>query len=40
MDWMYISKDAKDLILKMLNKDPTKRITAKEAYEHAWMKKH
>ncbi|XP_020237356.1 calcium-dependent protein kinase 29 isoform X2 [Cajanus cajan] len=36
--WPSISAAAKDLIRKMLNYDPKKRITAAEALEHPWMK--
>ncbi|XP_044480242.1 calcium-dependent protein kinase 29-like [Mangifera indica] len=36
--WPTISPSAKDLIRKMLNKDPRKRITAAEALEHPWLK--
>lgn len=33
-----VTDDAKDLISKMLEYDPTKRITAAEALEHVWIK--
>ncbi|KAK7321816.1 hypothetical protein VNO77_32789 [Canavalia gladiata] len=36
--WPSISSAAKDLIRKMLNYDPKKRLTASEALEHPWMK--
>ncbi|KAF5739323.1 hypothetical protein HS088_TW12G00528 [Tripterygium wilfordii] len=36
--WPSISSLAKDLIKKMLTKDPKKRITAAEALEHPWLK--
>lgn len=36
--WPSISGQAKDLIRKMLTKDPKKRITAAEALEHPWLK--
>ncbi|KAM6543647.1 hypothetical protein CsatB_008094 [Cannabis sativa] len=36
--WPTISASAKDLIAKMLERDPTKRITAAEAIEHSWLK--
>ncbi|KAM7521256.1 hypothetical protein LguiB_020218 [Lonicera macranthoides] len=36
--WPSISAGAKDLIKKMLTKDPKKRITAAQALEHAWLK--
>ena len=36
--WNYISKNAKDLLKKMLTYDPKKRISAAEAYQHEWFK--
>ncbi|KAG8632284.1 calcium-dependent protein kinase 29 isoform X2 [Manihot esculenta] len=36
--WPEISSPAKDLIRKMLTKDPRKRITAAQALEHPWLK--
>ncbi|KAJ6411963.1 hypothetical protein OIU84_005098 [Salix udensis] len=36
--WPKISASAKDLIKKMLTRDPKSRITASEALEHPWMK--
>ncbi|KAF3321165.1 calcium-dependent protein kinase 29 [Carex littledalei] len=36
--WPSISESAKDLLRKMLTKDPKKRITAAEALEHPWLK--
>ncbi|KAK1416462.1 hypothetical protein QVD17_32253 [Tagetes erecta] len=36
--WPSISDSAKDLISKMLTKDPKKRITADKALEHPWLK--
>ena len=36
--WSKISKEAIDLIQKMLEKDPQKRISAKEALSHDWFK--
>ena len=36
-DWSEVSNEAKDLIRKMLEKDPKKRISAKESYEHPWV---
>lgn len=32
-----LSEGAKDLIRKMLVKDPTQRISAAEALQHSWM---
>ncbi|KAI6688400.1 hypothetical protein NL676_025228 [Syzygium grande] len=36
--WPSISASAKDLISKMLMRDPKKRITAAEALEHPWLR--
>ena len=36
-DWGRVSSQAKDLVEKMLQKDPSKRITAKEALQHPWL---
>ena len=36
-DWLKISDDAKTLIKKMLNLNPEKRISAKEAYQDGWV---
>ncbi|KAK9714980.1 hypothetical protein RND81_06G135200 [Saponaria officinalis] len=36
--WPSISNSAKDLVRKMLNPDPKKRITPEEVLEHPWMK--
>ncbi|KAK8683703.1 hypothetical protein V6N13_039754 [Hibiscus sabdariffa] len=36
--WPSISEGAKDLIRKMLARDPKQRITSAEALDHPWMK--
>lgn len=36
-EWANVSKEAKDIISKMLTVDPLKRITAKEALNHPWF---
>nr|CAB3485410.1 unnamed protein product [Digitaria exilis] len=36
--WPSISESAKDLIRKMLHRDPQKRITAAQALGHPWLK--
>ncbi|CAH2078317.1 unnamed protein product [Thlaspi arvense] len=35
--WPSISESAKDLVRKMLTKDPKKRISAAQALEHPWI---
>jgi calcium-dependent protein kinase len=37
-DWTTVSKEAKDLVSKMLEKDPEKRISAEECSKHMWFK--
>ena len=39
-DWLCVSDSAKDLICKMLTKDPRRRISAAEAYMHPWIQDH
>ncbi|KAL4539394.1 hypothetical protein Ndes2437B_g02227 [Nannochloris sp. 'desiccata'] len=36
--WDGISDEAKDFVKMLLNKDPTKRPTAKEALKHPWLR--
>ena len=36
----YISKDAQDLLEKILNKDPEKRLTCSEILNHPWLKQN
>jgi len=36
--WDNVSDEAKDLINRLLTVDPKKRLTAKEALEHDWIK--
>ena len=37
-DWKNVSKEVKDLINKCLERDTSKRITAKQALDHTWIK--
>ena len=37
-EWEIVSKEAKDLIKKLIAK-PEKRLSAQEALEHKWMRK-
>ena len=38
--WRGVSQTARSLIRKMLQTDPTKRITASEILEHEWVRRH
>jgi serine/threonine protein kinase len=38
-DWTVISDEAKDLITKMLVKDPSQRISVVACLEHPWFEK-
>lgn len=38
--WEHISDEAKDLILKMLNRYPKLRITFEDCLEHKWFELH
>jgi len=38
-DWKDVSTEAKDMIKGLIAVDPAKRLTAKQALEHAWFKK-
>lgn len=35
--WAGVSEEGKDLISKLLVKDPAKRITIKEVLDHRWI---
>ena len=37
-DWKTVSAEAKDLVTKMLCKDPEKRIIADDCSQHPWFK--
>lgn len=39
-EWEDISDDAKDLVKKMLEYDPSKRISANDALQHKWIRTH
>lgn len=38
-EWQYGDADFRDLVGKMTNLDPARRITAREALEHPWFGK-
>lgn len=35
--WEYVDPEFRDLVGKMTNLDPTRRITARQALEHSWF---
>lgn len=37
-EWDDISAEAKDLVKRMLEYDPSKRISAADALQHKWIK--
>jgi serine/threonine protein kinase len=37
--WKSVSKDAKDIIKRLLVADPSKRMTCEELLAHDWIKK-
>ncbi|KAJ9196655.1 hypothetical protein DTO164E3_6185 [Paecilomyces variotii] len=37
--WSYVEPELRDLVGKMTNLDPTKRINAREALQHRWFRK-
>ncbi len=39
--WSYpLSKDCKDLITNLMSKDPQKRFSIREIFEHPWIAKY
>lgn len=38
--WTSIDKEAKELLAQMLERDPSRRITANEAVKHCWLQKY
>ncbi|KAL6606297.1 hypothetical protein ACP70R_041950 [Stipagrostis hirtigluma subsp. patula] len=38
--WDRVSDSAKELITRMLRRDPRQRLTAKQVLEHSWMQEH
>lgn len=39
-NWRGVSTEAKDIILKMLERNPEKRLTAKQCLDHPWLMKN
>jgi len=39
-EWENVSEDAKDLVRKLLEKDPAKRIDVNNALQHPWLLRH
>ncbi len=39
-EWQQISQEAKNLIKKMLEYDPSKRVNAEQTYSDVWVKKY
>jgi len=39
-EWQYISSEAVDFIIRMLQIDPSRRMTAVQALNHPWIVKH
>lgn len=39
-EWQEVSKEARDMIEKMLNRDENKRFNAHQCLNHKWMKMH
>jgi len=35
--WSSVSKEARDLVMRLLEKDPRRRMSVKDACEHAWV---
>ena len=40
VDWSKISDEARDLVLKMTKDDPRERLSASDALQHPWFKRH
>jgi len=38
--WLPFTPECKDLILKLLERDPSKRMSASDAQKHPWFEKH
>lgn len=36
--WHYVDAELRDLVTKMTNLDPARRISAREALEHPWFR--
>lgn len=38
-EFKYVSRDALDLMKRLLNYDPDQRISAEDAIKHSWIQK-
>ena len=36
-EWRGVSRDARDLVTRMLDRNPATRLTAEQALEHHWF---
>ena len=39
-EWKQVSKDAKDLIKRLLNTDPSQRLTIEQVMKHRWIARY
>lgn len=39
-EWQFVPEDAKDLVTKLMERDPAVRITPAQALEHPWIRRH
>ena len=40
IDWSGVSREGRDFVWRLLQKDPRKRMTVNQALNHPWMLKH
>jgi serine/threonine protein kinase len=39
-EWSSVPRDARDLVAKLLQRDPAKRLTPQQALQHPWLARH